>query len=259
MCSIVGMGFQRDHTVYDKRMVHKIIDKLLISGMSRGRTATGLCYTSNEEITIVKNKIEATNFIDTDFYKNAQKKYACFEKYASKQLLSVIGHCRQKTKGTELNNKNNHPISYENVVGVHNGVITNDDEQFKKYKDVLSRKAQVDSEIIFALVNHFVTLTESIPKGIQKACENLHGSYACAMIHRHQPYILWLFRSSAPCTIYHYKDKGIIIFASLPSFIIDATCEHDLGLYEEISLSSYEGIGLDLLKNKYQRMDLKNA
>lgn len=257
MCSIVGIGFQQNHIVFNKSTVYKLITQLLMNGMSRGTTATGLCFTSNKKITIAKNKIKATDFTETKFYKEALDKYACFEGPPDTYLLSTIGHCRQKTKGTELNNGNNHPINYGDVVGVHNGIITNDDAQFNKYKSILSRKAQVDSEIIFALIDYFARSFSSIPKGIQKACEDLTGGYACAMVHRSQPHILWLFRNTVPCSIYHFKEKGIIIFASLPAFIINLISEHTLGAYDEIPFVSHEGIGINLYAHTYQKFDLK--
>lgn len=265
MCSIVGVGFQKDHSFISKYAVSKLITGLLINGMSRGKTATGLCYTSNKEMVLVKNKIDAVNFTDTDFYKKSLDKYVCLEGSQNQQLLSIIGHCRHKTKGTELNNRNNHPISYKNVVGIHNGIITNDDALFAKYRDTFKRNAQVDSEIIFALIDHFATTLESIPQGIQKACKELSGGYACAMVHRHQPHILWLFRANSPCTIYHFKEKGLILFASLSNFITDlfssdvSGFKYTLGDYDEISLDAYEGIGIDLYRNKYQRFDLEVA
>ena len=265
MCSIVGIGFQKDHSFISKYTVCKIVTNLLINGMLRGKTATGVCYTSNKEIVIVKNKLDAANFTETDFYKKSLDKQIHLEGSQDQRLLSILGHCRHKTKGTELNNKNNHPIRYKNVVGIHNGIITNDDALFAKYKDTFKREAQVDSEIIFALINHFATTLESIPQGIQKACGGLSGGYACAMVHRYQPHILWLFRANSPCTIYHFKEKGLILFASLSNFITDlftagtTELKHILGDYEEISLAPYEGIGIDLYRNKYQKFDIETV
>ena len=262
MCSIVGMGFQKNHSFIFKHTIHKLITSLLINGMSRGKTATGLCYTSNKEMTIVKNRIDAAEFTETDFYKKSLDKYVVLEEDQDQQLLSIIGHCRHKTKGTELNNENNHPIHYKNVVGVHNGIITNDDALFTKYKDIFKRKAQVDSEIIFALIDHFARTLSSIPQSIQETCKGLSGGYACAMVHCQQPHILWLFKANSPCTIYHFKEKGLILFASLPGFItelLSSSTSHTLGDYDEISLDAYEGIGIDLYRNKYQRFDIETA
>ena len=257
MCSIQGIAFQKDSIVRNEALVHKIITKLLLNGMVRGRTATGVCYTSAREMVVVKNKLSADVFVETDFYKKTLEKYVNFKGDHSDHLVSVLGHCRQKTKGTENNNKNNHPIRYKNVVGVHNGIISNDNLQFAKYKDTFPRNAQVDSEIIFALIDHFSTTLSSIPKGIQKACANLSGGYACAMVHSYQPNILWIFKANSPCTIYHFEESGIIMFASLPSFISEAVSNYSLGDYTEIPIAAYEGIGFDLYRNRYQKFDLE--
>lgn len=268
MCSIHGIAFQKGHTTqhaktadpeaYEER-VRNLITNLMLKGMQRGRTASGICYTSGRKMTIVKDKLDAESFVKTEFYKESLKKYVTFKGDHPNHLLSVMGHCRQKTKGTEQNNENNHPIRYKNVVGVHNGIISNDDVQFEKYKDIFNRNAQVDSEIIFALIDHFSTVTDSIPKGIQKACSNLSGGYACAMVHSHQPHILWLFKAHSPCTIYHFEKSGIIMFASQTSFITDTIDENSMGDHTEIYLDANEGIGFDLYRNKYQRFDLETT
>lgn len=267
MCSIQGVAFQNKHTVKSKE-ARKIVTKLLINGMQRGRTATGVCYISGREMTIVKNKLDAKRFIDTRFYKDSLKKYVTLDNHYSEgddnnqRLLSILGHCRQKTKGTEENNKNNHPIRCGNVVGIHNGVIINDDTQFEKFKDIFSRNAQVDSEIIFALIDHYSKVLNSIPKGIQKTCTCLSGGYSCAMVHSHQPQILWLFRADSPCTIYHFEESGMIIFASLPGYIIDSVTGNisdTLGSHTEIKLDPCSGIAFDLFRNRYQRFRLEGS
>ena len=257
MCSIHGIAFQKDHTVRHEKIVHKLITELMLKGMQRGMTASGVCYTTGRKMTIVKDKLDAAKFVKTKFYKESLEKYVTFKGDHADHLLSVLGHCRQKTKGSEQNNNNNHPIRYNRVIGIHNGIISNDDIQFEQYKSVFNRNAQVDSEIIFALIDHFSTTMDSIPKGIQKACSSLSGGYACAMVHSYQPHILWLFRANSPCIIHHFEKRGIIMFASQAEFITDTASKYSLGSHTEISLDTHEGIGLDLYRNRYQRFDLE--
>lgn len=256
MCSIVGMGFQRGHSIRSKTLVRDLITQLLLKGMIRGTTATGVCYTSTKEMAVVKDKVRATDFTTAEYYKKSLDDYVQ-ENDVNKELMSVMGHCRQKTKGTEDNPANNHPIVYNNVVGVHNGIIVNDDDKFTSYRDNIPRKAQVDSEIIFALIDHFSRVLESIPAAIRKVSKELIGGYACAMVHRYQPHLLWLFRSGSPCTIHHFRDEGLIMFASLSSFIDEAVSKHKLGLPVEIPIAEQECIGIDLHRHKIQSFDLE--
>jgi asparagine synthetase B (glutamine-hydrolysing) len=66
---------------------------------------------------------------------------------------SVLLHVRDYTKGHPEVAANNHPIRHRGVVGVHNGVIENDDDLLRRHG--ISRadpEMTVDSEAIFALM-----------------------------------------------------------------------------------------------------------
>jgi glucosamine 6-phosphate synthetase-like amidotransferase/phosphosugar isomerase protein len=92
----------------------------------------------------------------------------------------VLVHVRDYTKGHPTIGANNHPIRHGSVVGVHNGVIRNDDELFARHG--LRRHAPemtVDSEVIFALAE----VTDSDPR----ALEELHGSMATAWLDERRP------------------------------------------------------------------------
>jgi glucosamine 6-phosphate synthetase-like amidotransferase/phosphosugar isomerase protein len=84
-------------------------------------------------------------------------------------------HVRDYTKGHPMIEANNHPVRHGSVVGVHNGIILNDEEIFAEHRFERAEPGMtVDSEAIFALAE----LTESRPK----ALEELRGSMASAWI-----------------------------------------------------------------------------
>jgi glucosamine 6-phosphate synthetase-like amidotransferase/phosphosugar isomerase protein len=87
----------------------------------------------------------------------------------------VLVHVRDYTKGHPMIAANNHPIRHGSVVGVHNGIILNDEEVFARNGFERAQPGMtVDSEAIFALAE----LTESRAK----ALEGLRGSMAAAWI-----------------------------------------------------------------------------
>jgi glucosamine 6-phosphate synthetase-like amidotransferase/phosphosugar isomerase protein len=169
--------------------------------MERGRTASGLAYVSSDKIKVIKKNVAANSFIrlpeyisteDCCILTNPDNKNIEDSKYKHK-ILSVLGHCRLKTKGTELFHLNNHPIIRDNVVGTHNGCICNDDDLFDKFKTSFGRYGEVDSEIIFALIDHY-SEDSPIHIAIQRMSRIVSGSMACAMVHRNHPHVIWLFR-----------------------------------------------------------------
>ena len=88
----------------------------------------------------------------------------------------VLVHVRDYTKGHPSLAANNHPVRHGTVVGVHNGIVVNDDELFEG-KAIARDEPEmtVDSEIIFALAERSRGRTA-------EALEQLRGSMATAWL-----------------------------------------------------------------------------
>lgn len=102
----------------------------------------------------------------------------------------VLIHVRDYTKGHPTIEANNHPVRHGAVVGVHNGVIVNDEEIFAAQgfeRD--APEMSVDTEAIFALAeahgSHGATL------------EKLCGSMAAAWMDSREPGTVYLARGIA--------------------------------------------------------------
>ncbi len=66
--------------------------------------------------------------------------------------LQALVHVRDYTKGHPTIAANNHPVRHGAVVGIHNGLITNDDALFAEHGiERADPEMSVDSEVIFAL------------------------------------------------------------------------------------------------------------
>jgi glucosamine--fructose-6-phosphate aminotransferase (isomerizing) len=93
----------------------------------------------------------------------------------------VLVHVRDYTKGHPTIAANNHPVRHGDVVGVHNGIIVNDDDLFGAH--AIQRddaEMTVDSEIIFALAERHRGRTS-------EALEQLVGSMATAWLDEGRP------------------------------------------------------------------------
>ena len=88
----------------------------------------------------------------------------------------VLGHSRLITNGLA----DNQPVVRDNICAVHNGIIVNEEEVWKKLK--IERKFKIDSELIVAIaLEHFAKngrLME-LPKKILSLCK---GVIACAIV-----------------------------------------------------------------------------
>ena len=96
-------------------------------------------------------------------------------------------HVRDYTKGHPDVPANNHPIRHGTVVGVHNGVIENDDELLASYGiERFEEEMTVDSEAIFALMER--------RDHDAKALSELHGAMAAAWLDERDPQTLYVAR-----------------------------------------------------------------
>jgi glucosamine 6-phosphate synthetase-like amidotransferase/phosphosugar isomerase protein len=99
----------------------------------------------------------------------------------------VLVHVRDYTKGHPRIEANNHPIRHGAVVGVHNGIIFNDDELMEQHGFERAEPLMtVDSEAIFALAE--------ASEGAASALEQLNGSMATAWIDERRSGTVFLAR-----------------------------------------------------------------
>ena len=87
----------------------------------------------------------------------------------------LLVHVRDYTKGHPSIAANNHPVRHGPVVGIHNGIIVNDDELLADFDCARAEpRMTVDSEAIFALAAH--------SRNEPAAFEALLGSMATAWL-----------------------------------------------------------------------------
>ncbi len=115
-------------------------------------------------------------------------------------------HVRDYTKGHPGIEANNHPIRHGTVVGIHNGIIENDDALFARYGiDRAERDMTVDSEAIFALME--------LRRHAPRALAELRGAMAAAWLDERDPATLFLARGVAR-PLWIGRTRSDLFFAS---------------------------------------------
>jgi len=246
MCAIFGLGFQKG-SMFNPKDIKEVVKKLLLSCEPRGTHATGIAIANEDEVTVVKHNIRASQFIRTKEFNESFDKHVKFTgDRENRPTTQIIGHCRFQTKGSHTNNDNNHPIVCDRVIGTHNGMIGNDDVLFKGYN--IKRKAQVDSEIIFRMIeSRLDRMKESMPEAIRATAEKLSGSFACGMIDVENPWMFWMLKGSSPLSVLHYPDIGVIAYSTSGHFV-----EHSIKclnpvVFKSIELVRNQALGVNLL------------
>jgi glucosamine--fructose-6-phosphate aminotransferase (isomerizing) len=189
LCGIAGYNLGPDSAVE-----RTVAARALLTGIAeRGADAAGYAYRSSDgRIAVHKQRSGATALLER----------IRVPEDASQLLL----HVRDHTKGHPSLAANNHPIRHGSVVGVHNGVIENDDDLFDRYRIQRAEPGMtVDSEIIFALAEVSRGRTAS-------ALEQLYGTMATAWLDEGRPELVVARGLGRP--LWLGQGKHELVFAS---------------------------------------------
>jgi hypothetical protein len=202
-----------------------LTSELLQLTQGRGKDATGIATMfSNCDYMGLKMGISAQEFLAR--FGGKETDYEGYLKVWRKKALTpakmVIGHCRKPSIGgaaTPDDNKNNHPIKIGDIIGVHNGTLTNHEKIFTNL--ACKRDGCVDSEAIFRLLHHYTTNgTEPFTtQALQETCKRLSGSYAVLAFSGNNPFQLAAFRADRPLEIAVIKPLKLVLIASEKDFL----------------------------------------
>jgi glucosamine 6-phosphate synthetase-like amidotransferase/phosphosugar isomerase protein len=170
MCGIAGYSLSASSSV-DRTLAAQ---SLLAGIAERGADAVGYAHRiPNGPIVVHKQRSGASELLD--------------QVRVPRDAIEALVHVRDYTKGHPSITANNHPVRHGAVVGIHNGIITNDDELFEQRRWRRHEpEMTVDSEAIFALAEE--------SENHAKALEQLYGAMATAWMDERRPGRLFLAR-----------------------------------------------------------------
>lgn len=164
MCGIAGYSVSLrsgvDRTLAAQALLAGIAD--------RGADAVGYAYRGGQDEypVVTKQRTPASRLLER----------IMVPEHADELLI----HVRDYTKGHPSIPANNHPVRHGPIVGIHNGIILNDDELLAPHSCARSEpRMSVDSEAIFALAAH----SQNDPHSL----ESLAGSMATAWLDQREP------------------------------------------------------------------------
>ena len=169
MCGIWGF-INQDENINEKMGITIIKDLLLLSE-SRGKEATGMAVMSSDAVNIIKRACPASEFIHSkDFAQFLEDYY----KNSASGNTTAIGHSRLATNGKETDAHNNQPVHTDLITTVHNGIIVNDSDLWKK-NPMIKREAQVDTEIFTKLCDCKRRAGDTVLNSITKTYNEIKG------------------------------------------------------------------------------------
>src|SRR5262245_6645453 len=172
MCGIAGFSLRPDGSV-ERTLAAQA---LLAAIAERGADAVGYAYRepTDTKAAVVKQRTPASELLER----------VAVPATANQLLI----HVRDYTKGHPSIAANNHPVRHGSVVGIHNGIIVNDDALLEGHTCARPGRMTVDSEAIFALAAHSGSDV--------RALEQLRGSMAAAWMDEREPELLHAARGT---------------------------------------------------------------
>jgi glucosamine 6-phosphate synthetase-like amidotransferase/phosphosugar isomerase protein len=173
MCGIAGYSLEASSGI-DRTFAAQA----LLAGIAeRGADAVGYAHRGPgaDGVTVVKQRSGASQLLD--------------RVSVPADTTQLLVHVRDYTKGHPSIEANNHPVRHGPVVGIHNGLIVNDEEILAEYPCARAEPGMtVDTEAIFAVAAH--------AGGDRRALERLRGAMATAWLDERVPDVVHLARGA---------------------------------------------------------------
>src|SRR3954453_8166417 len=190
MCGIAGYSL-RSASSLERTLAAQA---LLAAIAERGADAVGYAYRQPGVAypTIVKQRTPASELLD--------------RVTVPQEVDQLLVHVRDYTKGHPSIAANNHPVRHGPIVGIHNGIITNDDELLAPHSCARAEpRMTVDSEAIFAVAAH--------SRNDARSLEHLRGAMATGWLDEREPGVVFVARGSGrPLWVGEARDG--VFFAS---------------------------------------------
>jgi glucosamine 6-phosphate synthetase-like amidotransferase/phosphosugar isomerase protein len=210
MCGIAGYSL-RSRSKVGRTLAAQA---LLAAIAERGADAVGYAYRAPADAyaTVVKQRTPASELLERVEVPDS-----------ANQLLV---HVRDYTKGHPSIGANNHPVRHGPVIGIHNGIITNDDELLSPHSCArVEPRMTVDSEAIFALTAH--------SRNDARALERLRGAMATGWLDEREPGVVFLARGSGrPLWIGESRDGVFFASTRLALEVVERYCRLRLRKHE---------------------------
>ena len=203
MCGIFGIINRND-----KYNSGKIFRSLCLLSESRGKEASGFAVLRNREINVYKTPFPASDMVKGKIFRN---EILSNEKSKGK-LFAAIGHSRLVTNGYEQYYINNQPVVKNGYVVIHNGIIVNQSDLWRKY-ETEKKISDLDSELIPTIIDYHIRNGIEPGKAIGILFSDIYGMTNTVIL---SSKFNNLFLSTNNGSLYYIDDSenGFFIFAS---------------------------------------------
>lgn len=203
MCGIFGI-INKDARIN----VPKLFRELFLLSESRGKEAAGFAIKKQGNIRVFKTPYPASDLVKSTVFRDEVS-------IAYKNTFSRfvgIGHSRLVTNGYEQFDTNNQPVVKNGMAVIHNGIIVNDTQLWKRY-DSRSKISDLDSELIPTIIQDKTDTGIELGEAVGILFQEITGMTNIAMLSENNQNLILATNNGS---IYYLDDleNKLFIFAS---------------------------------------------
>jgi len=220
MCGLAGalIGSNRKRTREDLEAIGEMFTRLLAHSERRGPHATGVALVNiGGNYYVSKAPTPAGRFVRSRSYRTIIGRL-------DTDTALLMGHTRWPTRGSHLDNANNHPLVGRVRDGAcilsHNGHISNADALFGAMG--LRRKTQVDSEILLRIAERNMGHDGIDPDGLAADLAWCRGRMSLVVVATCDPTTVILVKGNQPLEFRYSETMDVLLYASESEFLDDA-------------------------------------
>jgi len=210
MCGIFGI-----RVISGNSNTSGIIKKLYKYSETRGKEASGAIFSTKENVKYLKTPYQASKMLKSKVFSSALTEFVNSVKVNSFGVF--LGHSRLVTNGSSALHENNQPIKKGQVLGVHNGIVINEEKIWQSIPND-NKEFDVDTESVIASINS-QRQNHSIIQAIQNSFKLIEGVANIATIYSNS---LDMTLATNNGSLYYARsdDNDLLVFAS-ERFIIE--------------------------------------
>lgn len=255
MCGIFGI-ITKPGKDFPQGSIKNNLKSIAKFSESRGKDSSGMAFRniSKEIIDVIKGDIPIRDLLKSEAFSISFQD--ALESQKGSNGFAAFGHARLVTNGSQLQEVNNQPVVKDDILCIHNGIITNVDEIWKE-NPILKREFLIDTEIIPALLRKNLKEGNSLSATLYNSLSVIEGTYSIAnMFADLDQFVLATNNGS----LYYITDNvSYIVFASEGYFLEKLTSEKSFASFQNkeiYQLQSNTGLIINLFNLEIEEVQL---
>ncbi len=183
MCGIFGIVLSHDPQI-SSDFARSLVERLFLCSETRGREAAGLAVYNGQTIDVLKQAGSASDFVRTKAYgrlmDRAIERLEHARDRGDNAAVAICGHSRLVTNGMQSAPENNQPVIVDGAVGIHNGIIVNESELWRRHGD-LQRVSEVDTEVLIKLLRKHFDRSDDLVGATRATFGEMFGAASIAL------------------------------------------------------------------------------